>query len=135
MICEKVRTSLLNWITLDESVITWRCDSRSTLWCVGIALMYTACSHLDMMRTHPAETADTHTNTCRGFPLWPPSSISLALIHALLKGDSFIAATFALIHCSNAEYGLPGIPHTNLSRLHGGRAFLKGIFEGIWKPP
>lgn len=74
VICESVRASLLNWIPHDESVITWRRDSCLTLWCVSIEFMYTSCTHLDMMRTHPAETADTHTHilTHRGFPLWPP---------------------------------------------------------------
>lgn len=70
-----------------------------------------------MMRTHPAETADTHAHT-EASPCDRHTSFSLSLIHTLLKGDSFIAATFALIHCSNAGSVLPGIPLTNLPRLH-----------------
>lgn len=98
-----------------------------------------------MMRTHPAETADTHAHThtethtrahahTEASPCDRHTSFSLALIHTLLKGDSFIAATFALIHCGNAGSGLPGIPLTNLSRLHREGLSLSVSFRGSGNP-
>ncbi len=126
------RTWLLNWITR-------RHDSCSTLWCIGIAFMHTTSSHLDMIRTNPAETADTHTHThthtlaktspCDHHPLSLELSFILfsKVIHSLVPRVHWFTAVMRNMCCQ--------IFHTQISQEYtGDRLCLSVSLRGSGNP-